>query len=193
MEYVYFFRETGRPYVKIGMSKNDFETRFNQFKIYAPLGAYVIGYIKTNDALKLEKDLHKKYKDKRLSGEFFTLTDDEVYREINNYNASFGEIISFLNELIENYDYSLTQLKYDLIEKLKKASYQKDKYAPNEILLSYLQEKKGCFLTNNKMIEELNEKGCIIGQYQLGLTLKNLGYHKKRKKINGTSSIVYII
>jgi hypothetical protein len=193
MEYVYFFRETGRPYVKIGMSTNDLQQRFQHFKTYAPLGAYIVGFIKTKKASVLENELHKKYKDKRLSGEFFSLTDDEVYNEINNYNVSFGEIVSFLNELIEEYDYTLLDLKKDLKLKLKKYQETEQKYSADEVLINYLNTKKGMFLTNNFMLDELNNLGCTLNQYELGIILKNLGYQKKRKRINGTSSIVYIL
>jgi hypothetical protein len=193
MEYVYFFRETGRPYVKIGMSINDLQFRFQQFKTYAPLGAYIVGFIKTKKASTLENELHKKYKDKRLSGEFFSLTDDEVYNEINKHNSSFGEVVSFLNELIQEYDYSLLELKSDLKYKLKKFREDEQKYTPDEVLINYLTTKKGMFLTNNFMIDELNELGYIINQYQLGMTLSKLGYEKKRKKVNGISAIVYIL
>lgn len=193
MEYVYFFRETGRPYVKIGMSVNDLQIRFQQFKTYAPLGAYIVGFIKTKKASVLESQLHKKYKEKRLSGEFFSLTDDEVYREINNHNTSFGEIISYINELIEEHNYNLFELKNDLKKKLQSLNDINNKFQADILLLDYLKNKKGTFLTNNNIINELNELGYVIGQYQLGMTLKKLGYKKKRKRINDISSIVYIL
>lgn len=193
MEYVYFFRETGRPYVKIGMSKNDIQVRFQHFKTYAPLGAYIVGFIKTKKASLLESELHKKYKDKRLQGEFFSITDDEVYNEINKHNSSFGEVVSFLNELIEEHDYSLFDLKKDLKNKVNKLKETKEKYTPDDILINYLETKKGTFLTNNQIMNELNDLGYVISQYELGITLKKIGYNKKRKKNNGISAMVYIL
>jgi uncharacterized protein YneF (UPF0154 family) len=193
MEHVYFFRETGRPYVKIGMTKNEIETRFNSFKTYAPLGAYIVGFIKTKDSFKLENELHEQFKDKRVFGEFFNISDDEVYNIINKYNSSFGEIVSFMNTLIEDYDYSLNDLKNDLLKKIKDLELLKEKYKPSQEIINYLSSKRGQFLTNNTMLNELNDNGNILNQYELAMILKRLGYKKKRKRVNGISAIVYIL
>lgn len=191
MEYVYFFRETGRPYVKIGMSKNDIQVRFQSFKTFAPLGAYIVGYIKTNDCAKLEKKIHEKYKDKRLQGEFFNLTDDEIYIEINLHDSKFGEIVFLVDQLVNFHCIDVNQLKKDLLEKANIVKEIELKYKPNDILLNFLEKNKGQYYTNNMILEKLNDLGCIISQYTLGITLKNLGYIKKRKRMSGISAIVY--
>lgn len=191
MEYVYFFRETGRPYVKIGMSKNDIQYRFQCFRTYAPLGAYIVGYIKTDNCVKLEKIIHDKYKDKRLKGEFFNLTDDEIYMEINLHDSKFGEIVYLVDQLVNFELLDMTDLKKQLIDMLNTKKERDLKYKPNDGLLNFLQENKGKFFTNNMILDKLNDLGIIMSQYNLGITLKKLGYNKKRKRMNGISAIVY--
>jgi hypothetical protein len=83
---VYFFRHIGLTPIKIGYSENESPiNRFNQFKTYAPYGSEIIGFIIISDAKDLESFLHRKYASKRLSGEWFELTEEEVNREIDFY------------------------------------------------------------------------------------------------------------
>ena len=83
---VYFFRHVGLSPVKIGYSENESPiSRFNQFKTYAPYGSEILGFIIISDSRQLENDLHKKYSSKRLNGEWFDLTEEEVNKEIDFY------------------------------------------------------------------------------------------------------------
>ena len=193
MEIVYFFRETGRPYVKIGMSKNDIQERFKSFKTYAPLGAYIVGYIKTNDSLSLEKKIHEKYKEKRLQGEFFNLTDDEIYNEINLHDFKFGQILSLTNELIDIYNFDQNKLKKDLSKILNKNKEKYEKYEIDDFLRNYLEKQKGKLMSNNMILKDLNDLGFSITQNKLGLILKKNGYKQKIKKINNIVYRMYIL
>ena len=83
---VYFFRHIGLSPIKIGYSENESPIdRFNQFKTYAPYGSEILGFVIISDAKELETLLHKKHASKRLSGEWFELTEDEVKKEIDFY------------------------------------------------------------------------------------------------------------
>ena len=85
---VYFFRHIGLTPVKIGYSENQSPiNRFNQFKTYAPYGSEILGFIMIQDAKELETALHAKYASKRLDGEWFELTEEEVNREIDFYTS----------------------------------------------------------------------------------------------------------
>lgn len=89
---VYFFRHIGLTPIKIGFSTNPSPlSRFNQFKTYAPFGSELVGFIPTSDARGLELKLHSKYADKRISGEWFEITDEDVNFEIN-YHSSLEDI-----------------------------------------------------------------------------------------------------
>ena len=80
---VYFFKHIGLNPVKIGYSSNSTPLkRFEQFKTYAPFGAELLGFIRSIEAKELETNLHKKYSNKRLNGEWFDISLDEVEKEI---------------------------------------------------------------------------------------------------------------
>jgi hypothetical protein len=193
MEYVYFFREVNRPYVKIGMARNDINDRFQSFKCYAPLGAYIVGYIETKDCCKLEKQLHEKFKDKRLKGEFFNLTDDEVYAEINLHNKSFGQIIYLLNDLMNIHGISSKDIYEIVLEKFTKEHLKRQVKQPDPELILFLEKHRGEFLTSTEIIEMLFLDGYEINSYNLGLKLKELGYVNKNKRIGGILKKRYIL
>ena len=126
-----------------------------------------------------------------MQGEFFNLTDDEIYIEINLHDSKFGEIVFLVDQLVNFYCIDVNQLKKDLLEKANIIKEIELKYKPNDILINFLEKNKGQYYTNNMILEKLNDLGYIISQYTLGITLKNLGYIKKRKRMNGISAIVY--
>lgn len=83
---VYFFRHVGLSPVKIGYSESESPmNRFLSFKTYAPYGSEILGFIIISDAKDLESALHRKYASKRLDGEWFEITEEEVKREIDFY------------------------------------------------------------------------------------------------------------
>lgn len=87
---VYFIKHIGLKPVKIGYSSSDNPiNRINNFKTSSPYGLELIGIIKTIDAKKLETFLHKKYKEKRLNGEWFNLSQKELKNELGlNFKLS---------------------------------------------------------------------------------------------------------
>ena len=84
---VYFFRHIGLTPVKIGYSSNESPiNRFNQFRIFAPYGSEILGFIQSYEAVELENKLHMKFSSKRLIGEWFEITEEEVLKEIDFYS-----------------------------------------------------------------------------------------------------------
>jgi hypothetical protein len=84
---VYFFKHVGLNPVKIGYTTNESPiNRFNQFSTYAPFGSQIIGFISTQDPIKLEKTLHDKFSEKRLLGEWFDISETECENIINFYS-----------------------------------------------------------------------------------------------------------
>jgi hypothetical protein len=78
---VYFFKHNEVDAVKIGLTHGDgILRRFNVFKTYSPFGAECIGYIKTDDCVKLEKHIHLKLNEKRIQSknEWFSISKDEA-------------------------------------------------------------------------------------------------------------------
>lgn len=84
---VYFLRQKGMPYIKIGVTI-DLPRRIEEMYSCFPLGVDVIGTIRSNDYLRIELDLHKKYKNKRLNGEWFDISEDEVMEDVFRHDKT---------------------------------------------------------------------------------------------------------
>jgi hypothetical protein len=65
------------PHYKIGKT-NDFKSRLGQIKLQLPLKVEVVHQIETDDPDGIERYWHRRFGDKRLNGEWFRLSDDEV-------------------------------------------------------------------------------------------------------------------
>jgi hypothetical protein len=126
---VYFFRHVGLSPVKIGYSENESPiNRFNQFRTYAPYGSEILGFIIISDAKQLETDLHKKYSSKRLSGEWFDLTEDEVNKEIDFY-TNVADIkdrndfqIAWAKQIEDRKNKIVQEIKTDNFKQIKKTN-----------------------------------------------------------------------
>jgi hypothetical protein len=193
MEYVYFFREKTRPYVKIGMSKNCIESRLTQYKTYAPLGVYIVGFIETENATKLEAELHKKYSEKRVCGEFFNMTDDEVMSIINFYDTSFAEIVSMIKRLME-INKIPKEVIYDIVKEKYKKETEKFSILNDEKFINAIKDLSGEKLTNTEILDYLFEIGIEISSYNLGKALKTLKIEQKSMRVDGSNpKLVYLL
>ena len=85
MEYIYFFKHKGIDAVKIGRTLNVTQ-RFSDFSIYSPFGSEILGFIRCENSVQLEKTIHKDYSQFRLSGEFFTISIEQIKFLINKYD-----------------------------------------------------------------------------------------------------------
>lgn len=84
---VYFFRHIGLTPVKIGYSEeNSPISRFTSFKTYAPYGSEILGFIESFEAKEIETILHNKFSSKRLKGEWFEISIEEIEAQINLYS-----------------------------------------------------------------------------------------------------------
>lgn len=102
---VYFFRHLTKKPVKIGYTGNATpRKRFEQFKTYAPFGAELLGFIRCEEPEFLEKELHNKYSEKRMKGEWFNITEDDIKKDIEKY-TNYGEKIRRSNYEINYMDY----------------------------------------------------------------------------------------
>lgn len=122
---VYLFRHKGTDFVKIGMTNNsDCISRFQSFCTYSPYGGEIVGTIKTNDARKLEKELHQKYEHKRLNGEFFLLTEDECNSILySKQSKCCTNIINTIKQIESVGDYETLNVINSFIEKLNRQDY----------------------------------------------------------------------
>lgn len=95
---VYIFRQKGTDFVKIGMSScEDATDRFNNFKTYSPTGAEIISIIPVENPRSVEKQIHSMFYEKRMSGEFFKLSQKEIDIIIGTYSDS--DELEIINEI----------------------------------------------------------------------------------------------
>lgn len=74
--FVYLIRSAS-GYYKIGRTKNP-DDRIATFSVKLPFEVEYEHLIETTDMYQLEKDLHARFADRRVNGEWFDLTDDDV-------------------------------------------------------------------------------------------------------------------
>ncbi len=89
MSCVYFIKHRNMKAVKIGFTQEDNPNkRIRDFEVASPFGIINLGYIITEDAKQLEKKLHELYSDLHIKGEWYELSDDEVYAIISRHKYS---------------------------------------------------------------------------------------------------------
>jgi len=149
---VYFFRHVGLTPVKIGYSnENSPLKRFEQFKIYAPYGCEILGFIESHEAQELEVILHNKFSSKRLKGEWFEISIEEIEAQINLYSYADDLESKRMFELAWAKSKSTTinknstakDLFFDLYRKnpkLKKAKTARDLGVTRKTLYNWIEE-----------------------------------------------------
>jgi hypothetical protein len=195
-ERVYLFRQIGTDFVKIGMTKNsDVLERFRAFCTYAPQGAEIVGVIATNNALQLEKNLHNIYKDKRLNGEFFRLSENECLEIVKKYNdQKRNKAISLFFEIITNESFDIDLI----ISELKKQSKRKEigftQY--HGLVKQFLEENKSdCWFTATEIKEQIEIKFDvkIDSMKVFGSELRKTIGFPKNKQLNGNVRAYYFV
>lgn len=83
----------GRRLYKIGYTRRDISKRIKELKTGNGSEMYVIDSFKSKWGTKIESNLHKTFKSKKVNGEWFDLTDEEV--------KSFGEKCKLSHETLE--------------------------------------------------------------------------------------------
>lgn len=94
--YVYFIQRYSDGAVKIGMSK-DINKRLDSFLPY--FNFKLIGFIYIENQSELEKELHNKFKDKRISGEFFDIPPYELHnlKDFVNININYNSNLKIMD------------------------------------------------------------------------------------------------
>lgn len=74
---VYFIKNESNNLVKIGRTSS-LNTRLENLRAEYKQPLTLIGTIETKDTINSELEMHKRYKDKRFTGEWFKLTDKDI-------------------------------------------------------------------------------------------------------------------
>ena len=86
--YVYIIRNENSKIVKIGKSLN-LTSRLNNFKTSFGSGLILVGFFYCENYNDLENQLHKKFFDKKVSGEWFDLSEQQILDCIDENNGVF--------------------------------------------------------------------------------------------------------
>lgn len=72
---VYFIRDSGTNYIKIGRTDGDPEDRLSCLQVGNPSELIIVKLIECDDSIALERELHKKYAEFHIRGEWFNIGD----------------------------------------------------------------------------------------------------------------------
>ena len=72
-----YLLQADNGFIKIGRTIN-VKNRMRMLSVQLPYKTKILGVIETDDCVGLEEKLHLEYKDKRVNGEWFRLTKDEI-------------------------------------------------------------------------------------------------------------------
>jgi hypothetical protein len=75
--YIYFFQELNTGKIKIGKTKN-LENRIKNLKSMLPFKSELVHHIPTSNHSDVEKYFHRKYRSKKVKGEWFDLNEDDI-------------------------------------------------------------------------------------------------------------------
>lgn len=200
-ESVYFFMQKGTNYVKIGYTRSiDISSRFSTFCTYAPLGGKIVGFIKTESGISLEKKIHNELSHKRLYGEFFNISEKDCLNIIERYNSEETNcIISNFNIWLSKNSDSIDQLNDVLknaISKINKELTDEDLYYYDLINIYFTNENRSKYMTATEMkdyIISFNPTAKIVSMKKFGMELKKLFGSSKSKKVDGKILYKYFV
>ena len=86
-KYVYLVRDSLMGMTKIGHT-SDLQRRMYDLQTGCPQKLELIGYIETKHPGRLEQELHNRFSHKKCQGEWFSLSDDDIFLILEYHNAS---------------------------------------------------------------------------------------------------------
>jgi DNA modification methylase len=188
---IYFIKHKNVSPIKIGFSNNaNPYLRIESYKTGSPYGIDVLGFFSVKNAAEVEKKLHKKYQNKRVNGEWFDITIDDVKNELLIYSGEdlFSEMNEFfshkliqlnLTQRMSEFSFDSKGLKYDYINELLVLFSNN-----SDIKFHYKDEyEKGCEDFNYITLRDFNKKILSIAN--------NYGFKSKSVSKNGLRYYIF--
>lgn len=99
MIYVYLIcaDTNGEKLYKIGFTKRKIETRLKEFKTGNAAKLYLVDSFTSKWGTKIESSLHRIFKTKKISGEWFSLNEEDV-DSFNGYCQTLHDNFEFITE-----------------------------------------------------------------------------------------------
>lgn len=177
--YIYFVKNGYNNFIKIGKTIN-LQSRLNSFSTLFSDGVFLVGYIYSENYSELEKKIHEDFKDKRKTGEWFDILDNEIiYDDFYLKNSFFNKSSSIIDG--ECFNLENTNITFGIKD------YYDDfyKYCNNEIKKG-IKYDKGIFY---KKIILLNKNYNTLSKKRVNLVLKKwcktMGFNYKDTNTNG--------
>lgn len=138
---VYFVKQKGLSPIKIGYSgKEDPRGRIASMATASPYGMQIIGIIITDSPAKLEAKLHSKYADRRLTGEWFDISLQDVDFEIKENSEEY--------ELERRNEMNIHYLNHFRCNGEEEGELDGIQTVPIVKLISNFMKKKGYYIEN---------------------------------------------
>lgn len=90
--------DAAKDFYKIGVTTGSIENRIKKLQTGNGGEIHVVSWFKTAYPFKVEKLLHSKFGSKREVGEWFSLSDEDVF----NFQETCGEIQATVETLMKN-------------------------------------------------------------------------------------------
>lgn len=181
---------------KIGFTKSPLE-RIEQIKFGLPSQkCFYIGLYIRKTSSTHEKKLHKLFKNKRISGEWFILNDDDLeyierYLLKRDFKCLIKKSIIWANYLIPSiYMEGKVKIIRDINHGNIKIEVQVPEIFKDLILKPNLDEiSKAEFLTSTEISERLKIHGLNYSPMNIGKYMNKLNFERKAKKVKGRGTI----
>jgi hypothetical protein len=192
---IYFILNSKNNTVKIGKTDN-LQKRLSQLQTASDSCLVVILTLPGN--IEKERELHVRFSDYRLNGEWFTFAD-EIKRYVNDNHCNDNNVINKPN--LTDEEILFKKIEQEELLKLQKQSIRKQvrenlkrkqhiKYNCSEDIQDTVLSKAKQLLLNNDwfLLRDLQNdlKKENLCDQQVGEILKNNGYVRKIKRVNGS-------
>ena len=194
--YVYFIQINGLQPIKIGYTTDLKGTdRFDSAKTYAPFGLTYVAHIFSYNVVKLERELHKKFADKRLKGEWFDINQAQAYKIAMEYGGNAGapmlDADSFKIDMQNKSNTGASEANIELLHQFKNGFYNQE----SEFTFSFLQDLKqliGYKFFKRKDIINNDESKNLIKKYQISQQQLDRLLNPKRGYFRRINQGVYV-
>ena len=98
MGYVYLICDPSQNTYKIGVTRNIVQKRLKKLQTGNSSELHIVNTVETKYPFRLETLLHNKYKHKKVYGEWYNLSDDEV----KSFKSTCDNLINIMDSMSDN-------------------------------------------------------------------------------------------
>lgn len=162
--YIYFIKNgSSGNKVKIG-SAIDIDRRVNSYQTAFHEKIFIVGYIKSDDYIFLEKEIHSIYSDSRVKGEWFEINDIDLFSLREMYE--FKSVNDYYKNgvLIEKMESKEPKNKFNEITEFCKKLEKGKEYRTSNLFKKFKKENPNIEITNSSWFgRELSNSFRVLG------------------------------